>query len=68
MKPRIPENCRGPAGEVAPIGRRKRPVLEVGPEKVKVNDPEDRQSLRNIEPEEPFHLRPAVAAGKAGRK
>jgi hypothetical protein len=43
-------------------------VFEVGSEKMKVNDPKNCQSLRNIEPEQPFHLGPALAAGGERRK
>src|SRR5207248_11351932 len=41
--------------ESAPIGRRQCAVLEVSPEKVKVRNNENRQSLCNIKPKEPFH-------------
>ncbi len=37
--------------------------------KMKVDDPEDRQSLRHIEPEEPLHPRPASQrVRRVGRK
>jgi hypothetical protein len=68
LKPRGPQDGRGTGEEVAPVGRRKRPVLEVGSEKMKVNDPENCQALRDIEPEKSFHLRPALAAGGESRK
>ena len=57
LEPHGSQNSHGGVREVAPVGWRKLAVLEVSPEKMKVNDPENGESLRDIEPEEPLHRR-----------
>jgi len=55
FEPNQSQNGHRAGCESAPIGWRQYAVLEVGPEKVKVRNNENRQSLCNIKPKEPLH-------------
>src|SRR5207249_3771035 len=55
FEPDQSEDSQRAGCEPTPVSWRKNAELEVGPEKVKVRDNENRQPLRNIEPTEPFH-------------
>ena len=55
LEPRQPEKGEHAGGYSTPIGRRQRPVFEVSPEKMKIDDPKNGQPFCDIEPEKSLH-------------
>ena len=52
VEPDVFKNRDRAVDEIAPVRRRKFSVLEIGPEKMKINDREDGQSFCYVEPDE----------------